>query len=255
VASSGRIIVVTDFPEYFNALPNVRAIKYRPSGIRHCYHDKRQVIREAISLHGACIYLDADCRILAAVNYEELLQEGVFFTALYGENLHQKLLGEIASGVNVHKSNGPVSRKRILNNIALHKNIAFDNVTFINEVFFVINSNFGDVYGFLDEWDYCAGYTTARLFEFGEGASIGLALEKIGAVPHIFQRCPPWLFKDVLSDAKTKTAEQVEVFQRQLVLRRALECEAWPRKSKIIKSVGIFLAAMRFYFNYLKSRR
>lgn len=250
-----QFIVVTDHPEYFSALPNVKAIKYSPSGIRHCYHDKRQVIREAISLHSTCIYLDADCRILASVNFDELCREGVFFTAMYGENLNQKLAGEIDVGVNVHSPNGAVRRKKILHTISVHENVAFENITFINEVFFVVNSNFGDVGRFLDTWDYCAGYTTARLFEFGEGASIGIALEKMGTVPQLFQRCPPWLFKDVLKDTKTKTAEQIAVFQRLLALRRALECEAWPRKSKIIKLIGLFSAAMRFYFNYLIRRR
>ena len=250
-----EFIVVTDCPEYFHAFPNVRAIKYIPSGIRHCYHDKRQVIREAINLHNACVYLDADCRIPAPINYKELFQEGVFFTAIYGENLQQKLSGEIESGVGVHKPSGPVRRKKILSNIALHENIDFDNITFINETCFVVNSEFGDVHAFLNTWDYCAVYTTFRLFEFGEGASIGIALEKIGAKPHLFQRCPPWLFKDGYRDTKTKTAEQLVVFQRLLALRRAIECDAWPRKSKIAKMIEVVGAALRFYFKYLKNSR
>lgn len=250
-----EFIVVTDHPEYFRALPNVRAIKYIPSGIRHCYHDKRQVIREAINFHSACVYLDADCRIPEPINYEELFQEGVFFTATYGENLRQKLSGEIESGVNLHRSNGPVRREKILNNIARHENINFDNITFINETFFVVNSDFGDVHGFLNTWDYCAVYTTSRFFEFGEGASIGIALEKIGAKPYLFQRCPPWLFKDGYSDTKTKTPEQVAVFQRLLALRCAIECDTWPRKSKVIKMIEVVGATLRFYFNYLKPGR
>lgn len=250
-----EFIVLTDHPEYFCALPNVRATKYIPSGIRHCYHDKRQVIREAIKLHRGCVFLDADCRIPEPINYEELFHESVFFTAAYGENLHQKLLGEIEREGRGYKSNGPMRRKKLLKNIASHENIDFDNITFVNETFFVVDSDFGDVHGFLDAWDYCAAYTTARLFEFGEGASIGIALEKIHVKPHLFQCCPSWLFKDGYRDTKTKTSEQLVVFQRLLSLRRAIECDAWPRKSKVIKIIKVFGAALRFYFNYLKNSR
>ena len=247
--------MVTDRPEYFSTLPNVRAIKYIPSGVRHCYHDKRQVIRAAISLYETCIYLDADCRIPEPVNYDELLPDGVFFAAIYGENLQQKLVGEIDRGININRLNRPVRRQKILKNAALHKNVNFDDVTFIKEVFFAVNSNFGDVQGFLEAWDYCANYTTARLFEFGEGASIGIALEKIDAKYHLLQRCPPWLFKDDYNDFKTKTTKQKEVFQHLLTLRSALECDAWSGKSKFSKVIAVAWAALRFYSNYLKTSR
>ncbi|WP_323813288.1 hypothetical protein [Cellvibrio sp. NN19] len=246
--------VITDQPEYFRVLPNVRAIKYHPTGIRSCYHDKRQVIAAAIRHHDVCIYMDADCRIISAINFSEIMQDGIFFTAIYGENLNNKLASEIICEKNKNKLNGPMRRRKILSDIAQYKKIKFEDVIFVNEPFFVVNSNFGDVPNFLAIWDYCAAYTTARLFEFGEGASIGIALAKQKAVPCILNRNPLWLFKDVFCDVKAKPDLQLKKFQQLLALRQAISNDVWPT-SKVRKALEIMYFAIRFYLKYFKCIR
>lgn len=246
-----RFFVVTDHPEYFQSLPNVIAVKYKPSGIRSCYHDKRQVLKEALNHYAICIYLDADCRIVEPIPFDDLIHDQVFFTAIYGENLETKLSIEIRKGDKAGRFNGPHRRKRILSAAAAGEGVNFNQVTFINETFFVVNSQHGDAQEFLTSWDFCARYTTARLFEFGEGASIGIALEKANEKHFLLNKCPSWLFKDGFSDIKTKTESQLERFCRLVALRRAIEADDWPRENRLNRLVSTLFRAIRFYVNYL----
>lgn len=244
-------VVVTDCPEYFQFLPNIIAVKYKPSGIRSCYQDKRQVVREVLKHYPICIYMDADCRIVEPINFSDLIYDNVFFVAAYGENLDKKLSKEIHSGES-GRFNGPIRRKKILTDVAVREQVGFDQVMFMNETFFVVNGQQGDAQRFLDSWDFCAAYTTARLFEFGEGASIGIALQKIHAKHFLLNKCPGWLFKDGFSDVKTKTENELERFNRLVALRRAIETDSWPQENKLTLLLAVLLRALRFYANYFK---
>jgi hypothetical protein len=78
------LVVFTDQIAAFAEYPNVMAFEHSLQSIAG-YHDKRFVIAKAISLFDACVYLDADVRILGPIPTDLVWAPGI--TARTGCNI------------------------------------------------------------------------------------------------------------------------------------------------------------------------
>jgi hypothetical protein len=242
-----KLIVLTDKPIFFSDCPNVMPIKHRSTGIRFCYHDKRFVFKAAFRRFDSCLFIDADSRLLDAINFEELLSPDAFIVAPVVESLASKLEVEIHNKRPSLSFNGPSRKRYIFNRISKTMGINLSEVSFIQESIFLINKNKCNYESFLLAWDYCAAFTTARLFEFSEGSSMGLSAAYVGANVASLKKCPPWYFKDIYTDYSWKSEEQAQRSRDLILLRQAISNDHWANNGIFIRAISFIFSAVIFY--------
>jgi hypothetical protein len=157
------LVVLTDSPKYFQNQNNILAFKHHQVSLG-CYHDKRFVIAQALSLFNSCLFLDADMRILAPIPSNIEWQPGI--TA--------KIVWE-----NIPKHNKNPLEIKLLSQMAQKLNINLEDVSFVHECLFTVTRDSGRELEFLKYWDKMAPYFELRGFCKGEGHTIGLAAAKV----------------------------------------------------------------------------
>ncbi len=159
------LVVLTDKPEDFLGLTNVLAFKHKPKGVKF-YQEKRLVIAKAISMFNACIFVDADMRILGDIPTNLQWCQGI--TA--------------RTGSSIIKHNKSKSRHlQIIEKVAQKMNLNLTSeVKFINEFLFTVTRSGGKEQDFLQEWEKIAYYFELHGIHNGEGNAIGLAAAKSG---------------------------------------------------------------------------
>jgi hypothetical protein len=222
---------LTDHPEFFADLKNVLPLKHQFGGVRACYHDKRHVIAAVLDRYDVCIFLDSDCRLIEAINFQEIIKAQSFILVPSARNLWEKLSGELNEKQRANAVNSAKRRVSLLQRVASELNVTLQEVTFVQEIFFVVNKQFGDHAKFLRYWDYAARYLTLRLFEFSEGSSIGICAAAAGCHVQDMANIPSWLFKDLFQDHRNKSQKQIDTCEKMAALRRSIESEYRVKKS------------------------
>jgi hypothetical protein len=172
-----KLVILTDQPQHFHNYPQVLAFEHQQQGVK-CYHDKRFVIAQALSLFDICIFMDSDMRILAQVPEEMpwLLVPGINTRACIS---FPAKYAKIAAG-NATKEfyqQFKLVKKAIE---LLRLDAEWENIFFVHEYLFTVSKDNGKEIEFLREWNRLAAYFESQGFYDAEGNAIGLAASKVG---------------------------------------------------------------------------
>ncbi len=228
------LVIMTDSPGFFKNQSNVLAFKHHQVSLG-CYHDKRFVIAQALSMFNSCLFMDADMRILAPLPTNREWQPGI--TA--------KIVWE-----NIPKHNQNPFEIRLLYQMAEKLDIKLEEVSFVHECLFVVTRDSGNELDFLKYWDKIAPYFEVRGFCAGEGHTIGLAAAKTGFPLRRDVMNDIVFFKDKLELQEIKksdanTLDKAEYFEKQ----RALE---YPHRSILNKILHKIKKLHYSLYRYLK---
>jgi hypothetical protein len=158
------LVILTDRPHVFIGHSNVLAFKHHQHSIG-CYHDKRFVIAKALSLFDACMFIDADMRILSLVNNSIQYSPGITAYRVWDNILKH------------NKNNFQIS---LLKTVASKLSLDLIQVSFVHECLFVVAKDDGKENQFLATWETIAPYFESKGYYRGEGNSIGLAAAHAG---------------------------------------------------------------------------
>lgn len=228
------LYILTDRPDVFSDFTNVVTRKHSFGGINSCYHDKKDVVRCVLEQHDACLFLDADCRLVNKIDIAELLLHKSFVVGFSVENQEKKLNYEIEHVAHSRGLNSPHRRNLLLRQLATTIGVNFSQVSFITESFFLINKKYGDHLVFLQLWDQAAKYLTLRLFEFSEGSSIGICTAAINSTASRLDKVPAWYFKDLYTNMNGKPAAEIQQHTAMKLLRWSIAQEYKKRKLNIL---------------------
>lgn len=246
-----KFFILTDKPDVFAGFDNVVAIKHNFSGVRRCYHDKRFVIEKMLQQHETCFFMDADSRLLSKIDFDELLNEKTFITTLHSKNLQEKLLSDIEM-----KNRKAGYRYKLLKSLANKICANFSKAVFVQESHLIFQSRYGDIEKFFYVWDFCAAYTTMRLFEFSEGSSIGLSAEATKAKIFSLEKNPNWLFKDLLTNYTYKNLQEIAASEQLIIVRKALEINS-RKKTYLLANLPAYVIRycknIKLYFHSKKN--
>ncbi|MGL4498745.1 MAG: hypothetical protein ACRCU2_06740 [Planktothrix sp.] len=227
-------VILTDNPEDFINQKNVLAFKHRQQGIT-CYHDKRFVISQALSLFPVCIFIDADMRILDVVPPDMVWLPGITARSCYS----------IVKHYSINRKNSQKSTKdyQVIQNLANQMNINLEEVKFVHEFLFTVTKDSGKELEFLEEWDKIAPYFELNGVYSGEGSAMGLAAAKVGLPINYDYNNRFLVFKDRVEKHKINQGEEIpEAIKKYLEEQNKLE---YPRKplvkkirDKITKTIG-----------------
>lgn len=187
-------VILTDCPSDFRIHPNVEAVRHVDRGVFGCYHDKRFVVAEALRRYGGCLFLDADCRLVAPPPDLSSLGRGLH--AAFPKSLYRKMTEEEERETNAHRArlNNAARRNQLLCAAASQLKVDLKHCMFVPESCFAI---FGEADAFLRTWDWLARRFMLRGWPWGEGRSIALAAESAGwTVTQIQPDVRAWLWND-----------------------------------------------------------
>lgn len=159
-----KFILLTDKPLEFSQQTNVLAFLHTQQSVS-CYHDKCYVLEKALSLYDACIFLDADMRILREIVLQEWLP-GI--TA--------------RSYANIIKHNQNNTFLPDLQKIAKKWDLDLENINFVSEFLFVITKDNHKEQEFIKLWKKLGNYLELHGIYNGEGNAIALAAAKAGLI-------------------------------------------------------------------------
>jgi len=170
-------VILTDNPNEFSNFSQVLAFKHQQHGVK-CYHDKRFVIAQALSLFDSCIFLDADMRILASVpeDIQWLNEPGITARACF--NLPIKFAKVIAGTAEAKYCREFKIVKSAIQKLNL--DAEWENIKFVQEYLFAITKDSGKEIQFLRLWEILANYFERNGLYDAEGNAIGLAAYKAG---------------------------------------------------------------------------
>lgn len=251
-----KMYILTDkLSAYTDKAFNVIPIKHNFGGVRRCFHDKRYVIEKILEKHDVCIFLDADCRITSKINFSEITHDNTFILSIMMESLEKKF--EIKK-INASKPmlNSPKKISEIFKRLASFFDVQYADIYHISECFFVIQKQHGNYKQFLKIWDYLSKYLATRLYETGEGSSIGIASLACQSQLKQLNYIPSWLFNDEYTYFKSKDVFQKQVEMQLASLRKNIKLECRHRNN--IKFFKIFQFILRYclnVFRFIKKRR
>ncbi|MEH2238188.1 hypothetical protein [Nostoc sp.] len=173
-----KFVILTDKPQEFSNYSHVLAFPHQQQSIG-CYHDKRFVIAQALSLFNTCIFVDVDIRILDKIAPNLKFLPGV--TARSCTNIVKHNQVYISSVKDLHKPKRTRDLE-IVNKLAqkLDLNLEDENTQFVMEMLFVVTRQDGREIEFLKHWETIALYCELNGFYGAEGYAIGLAAAKAG---------------------------------------------------------------------------
>lgn len=174
---STPLVILTDDPADFQRQTNVLAFPHRQQSVG-CYHDKRFVFRQALSLFPSCIWIDADMRILQPIpeTLDWVVQPGI--TARVCESMGKKY-AKVALGT----ASAETRKEYQITQTAaqtLGLTLEDETVQFVYEYLFCLTQDQGREQEFLRVWDGLAPLYERRGIFAGEGNAIGLAAAKAG---------------------------------------------------------------------------
>jgi hypothetical protein len=217
-APSITLVVLTDRPAAFEHCPQVLAFAHQQQSLG-CYHDKQYVLKKALSLFPACIFVDADMRILAPIPANLTWQPGITAKIVW---------------TNIFKHNKNQFELRLLQKMADKLDLNLTEISFVHECLFVIARDQGREQVFLEQWQKIANYFELRGFCRGEGPTIGLAAAEAGLEIRRDPLTAIQFFKDKLP--ASATSSPVDLQQRTALLQqqKALEYPKQPLWQRLI---------------------
>jgi hypothetical protein len=255
------LILFTDHPKDFEQHSNVIAYKHQQQSVG-CYHDKRVVLQEAIRLFKACIFIDADMRILSPVpeDLPWLLVPGITAKACESFN---KRYSKVVAGIDTPK----MAREYDFVQQAATKfglDHRSEKVQFVYEYLFSLTRDSGKEVEFLKQWEVMAPYFELNGIYDGEGAAIALAAAKVGLT---IRRDPMQglnFFKERIERSKIhkgeSSMEQMAVFferqkkleypQRSLLQRAILKFKK--RTGRFYRQVRLRVTTLKNYNLYYR---
>ncbi len=167
--SSNPLVILTDRPDDFDQCSNAVVFKHYQQSVA-CYHDKRYVIAKALSLYDACVFVDADMRILKDVAPIKW-QPGI----------------SARSCTNILRHYEPVAgrpdrvkRMQLIGKISQKLNLDLEQVNFVSEFMFVVTKDSGKEMKFLELWEKIGNYFELNGVYDSEGSVMGLAAAASG---------------------------------------------------------------------------
>jgi hypothetical protein len=212
-APTYKFVVLTDRPKDFNDLENTIALNYRQQTIG-VYHDKKEVIRQALQRFDSCLFLDADVRILD--NIPESLEWPPGITAYHRSSLEKRLKRH--SEAQKHQD----LIRAMIEKLGLEEEDP--NLKIIIEYCFAVSKDSGKEVDFLDTWDKLAVFFEINNFTNQECFAIGLAARKAGLNTYYQGETMDKIkfFKDHIEKLKVKGGQPMS--------SQALECLEQHRK-------------------------
>ena len=217
-APSIQIVILTDRPQAFQHCPNVLAFEHHQQTLG-CYHDKQFVLKRSLSLFEACVFVDADMRILAPISVDLVWQPGITAKIVWA---------------NIAKHCQNESEIRLLRKVSQKLGLKLEDISFVHECLFVVARDGGKELAFLDQWAKISAYLELWGLCRGEGNTIGLAAAKVGLTIRRDELEPICFFKDKLASSAANLASQEQ--RAQLIAhQKALE---YPHRSLFVRVTG-----------------
>ena len=164
-AQDVKLLVLTDKPSYFSKIKNVLAYKCNQKGILKCCNDKRFAIERSLSSFDTAVYVDADSKFIETNKVDIVWNPGI---EGFGESLIK------------HVDKYRPERLKYLANVADKLSINLESVKWIGESLFAVTKDNGKEKDFIKQWGLIGNYLEINGIHDGEGASMGLAAEKVG---------------------------------------------------------------------------
>lgn len=161
-----EFLILTDRPDDFGRSPNVCAVFHRLQSVEG-YHDKRFVLQKALARFDACLFLDADVRVLSALPKNMDFPEGL--VARYGCSL-------------IKHNTQPKVRPalRIIEAIAQAQNIELEKALWFHEFMFSFRGQAGKEALFFQQCQQIAdSFERAGIYN-GAANVMGLAAASAG---------------------------------------------------------------------------
>ncbi len=196
--SSQPLLILTDKPQDFNQSSHLLVFKHHQQSVG-CYHDKRYVIAKALSLYDACVFVDADMRILKDVAQIQW-QPGI--SARSCANILQHY--QPAEG-----RPDRIKRIQMIKKCSKKFNLDLEQVSFVSEFMFAVAKDSGKEIKFLELWEKIGNYFELNGIYDSEGSVIGLAAAAQG-FPLQHQEMPEIEFFNDKIDAIRIRKAQVE---------------------------------------------
>ncbi|MEH2410396.1 hypothetical protein [Nostoc sp.] len=162
--SSQPLLILTDKPQDFNQSSQLLVFKHSQQSVG-CYHDKRYVIAKALSLYDACVFVDADMRILKDVAQIQW-QPGI--SARSCANILQHYQP-------VEDRPDRIKRIEMIKKCSQKFNLDLEQVNFVSEFMFAVAKDSGKEIKFLELWEKIGNYFELNGIYDSEGSVIGLA--------------------------------------------------------------------------------
>ena len=218
-APSIQIVILTDRPQAFQHCPNVLAFEHQQQTLG-CYHDKQFVLKRSLSLFEACIFVDADMRILAAIPAGLVWQPGITAKIVWA---------------NIVKHNKNEFEIGLLRKVAQKLGLKLEDISFVHECLFVVARDQGKELEFLDQWAKISAYLEMWGHCRGEGSTIGLAAAKVGLSIRRDELESICFFKDKLAPSTQMSLSAQNQRAQLLEQQKALE---YPDRSIFIRVIG-----------------
>ncbi len=144
------LVVGTDKPSDFKECKNTITITFKlnQQGILHCYHDKRFVIEQALSMYNTTIQIDADTNIIGHIPYKIANSPGFI-----GGN-HENLVA--------HVTKYTPERLKRLKQAATKIAVNLEEAQFIGESLLIISRDRGKEKDFINYWGTIGKYLELR---------------------------------------------------------------------------------------------
>lgn len=202
------IFVLTNEESFAKGNSQVQIVPFRNAGYWFIYHGKIQAVRAAIAKFDICIFIDADCRLLAPPPFGALshLPAGVY--GAYAQTFEYKFTGDQAmflerGGTERLLRNTPRRRRDVYKAIGKPLGINTPDCKFLHEACLVFVKD-ERTPNLLNAWEYLGKASSARLLEWGEGCTLGMSADLVRANVGVVPDLSSWLFKDLLLSAEQR---------------------------------------------------
>ena len=187
------ICILTDEPEDFKEFPHILAFKHRLQSVKG-YHDKRFVLEKALSLFETCIFLDADVRVIGAIEKEINSLPGI--TARAGCDLLHRM-------ANINN----IKEIQVIEEVAQKLDIDLQKVQWLHEFMFFMRRQAGLENNFFQLWQTISYFFESQGIYHGEGYAMGLAAEKVGLTIRFDREDKFPFFKDNIEQVRIKNGQ------------------------------------------------
>lgn len=239
------LCILTDRPAEFKAFPHVLVFKHHPQSVK-VYHDKRFVLKKALSLFECCMFLDSDVRVLGGIEKPMNWSPGI--TARTGGNL----LKQIEKNKKKPNNSQAVKDYNLIEEAAQKLGIDPEPLNWFPEFMVVMKRQNG-----LEEDLFQAWQTISYFFEMKgiydkECYSIALAAAKVGMTFDFCYEDKFPFFNDQIETIRIQQG-QSRLQEKQIYFDIHREIEH-PRYSLLKKIINKLVKQIAFYYRLLRLR-
>jgi hypothetical protein len=232
------LILLSDRPSEFKPYPNVRAFWHRLQSVKG-YHDKRFVLKKAMTLFESCIFMDADIRIFGPIPANFPFTPG--------------LVPRYGCGITKHNSADKIRASFMpIQTVARALQLNLEEVYWFHEFMFLCSRQGGKETEFFKLWDSIATYFESQGIYGGVGNVMGLAAAKAGFDITFHRNDFFPCFKDNIQKENIKAGKaSAEAMKAEFEMHRAIE---YPRRSLITKIRDKAHQKITFYYRLLRAK-